>query len=101
MDSLLIGNDTAVITLLLLFITALLTKRIVPWYVHQEALDKLKKYEDAAPELIENMNRLMEMYEQDQGEQDRMSTPKNPRRNPKNVPVHKTQRPRRKTTHDI
>lgn len=80
MDKLLIGNDTAVITLLLLFITALLTKRIVPWYVHQEALDKLKKYEDAAPGLIENIQRLMEIYEQEeQGE---------------SKPMHKTPTPK-------
>jgi hypothetical protein len=87
MDKLLIGNDTAVITLLLLFITALLTKRIVPWYVHQEALDKLKKYEDAAPGLIENMNRLMELYEREHTEEHDVEQPM-PTRNPKRVPTH-------------
>lgn len=63
MTDLLIGNDTAVITMLLLFITGILTKRIVPWYVHEEALTKLKKYEDAAPGLITEVNRLMEVLD--------------------------------------
>lgn len=63
MLELLVGNDTAVITMLLLFITALLTKRVVPWYVHEEALNKLKKYEDAAPGLISEVNRLMDVID--------------------------------------
>lgn len=66
MEELLIGNDAAVITLLLLFITGILTKRIVPWWVHDDALEKLKAYEDAAPKLITEIQHLMDvLHEQD------------------------------------
>lgn len=64
MLELLIGNDTAVITLLLLFIIGLLTKRFVPWWVHEEVLEKLSEYEKTAPELISEVQRLLNTIEQ-------------------------------------
>ena len=64
MAELLIGNDTAVITMLLLFIAGLLTKRFVPWWVHEEALKKLKEYEEAAPEIISEVRRLLDALDE-------------------------------------
>ncbi len=64
----LIGNDTAVITMLLLFITGLLTKRFVPWWVHEDVLRKLEEYEEAAPELITEVQRLMSLLEENEND---------------------------------
>ena len=67
MDAL-IGSGADVITLLLLFIVGLLTKRFVPWWVHEEALRKLREYEEAAPELITQVQRLVKaLDEKDNG----------------------------------
>lgn len=63
MDAL-IGSGADVITLLLLFIVGLLTKRFVPWWVHEEALRKLREYEEAAPELITQVQRLVKKLEE-------------------------------------
>ena len=66
MDNLLIGNDTAVITMLLLFITGLLTKRFVPWWVYEDVVRQLKEYEEAAPELIAEVKRLITLMEKEE-----------------------------------
>jgi hypothetical protein len=72
-----LGNDNQVVILLLLFITALLTKRIVPWWVHNEALEKLKAYEDAAPKLITEIQNLMEsLHQQEQVDNTAPRTPR-------------------------
>lgn len=63
MDAL-IGSGADVITLLLLFIVGLLTKRFVPWWVHEEALRKLREYEEAAPELITQVQRLVKALDE-------------------------------------
>ncbi len=68
MDAL-IGSGADVITLLLLFIVGLLTKRFVPWWVHEEALRKLREYEEAAPELITQVQRLVKALDEKQKEQ--------------------------------
>ena len=60
-----LNGDLDVVTLLFLFITGLLTKRFVPWWVHEEVLEKLKAYEDAAPELITDVRRLIELIDED------------------------------------
>jgi hypothetical protein len=79
MDDLLIGNDTAVITMLLLFITGLLTKRFVPWWVYEDVVKKLKEYEEAAPELITEVQRLMTLLEDTES----IATPRARKVNPK------------------
>lgn len=56
-----LGGDASAASLLLIFIIMLLTKRVVPWYVHQEVLDKLAKYESTAPDLISEINALMDI----------------------------------------
>lgn len=66
MDDLLIGNDTAVITMLLLFITAILTKRIVPWWVYEDVVKQLKEYEEAAPELITEVQQLITLLNKEE-----------------------------------
>jgi hypothetical protein len=48
-------------SLLLLFIVGILTKRFVPWWIHEEVLDKLHEYEDAAPQLVEQVTDLIDL----------------------------------------
>lgn len=67
----LIGNGADVITLLMLFIVGLLTKRFVPWWVHEEALRKLQEYEETAPELISEVKHLVSMLESAEGAAER------------------------------
>lgn len=82
MDTFLIGNDTAVITMLLLFITALLTKRVVPWWVYEDVLRQLQEYEEAAPELITEVKRLMTALEEREEE---LHPPPRPKVGPKSA----------------
>ena len=60
-----LNGDLDVVTLLFLFITGLLTKRFVPWWVYEDVLEKLKAYEDAAPELITDVRRLIALVDED------------------------------------
>lgn len=70
MEKVLLDSDLSVVILLLAFITGLLTKRIIPWWVHDDALEKLKAYEDAAPKLISEIQNLMDMLHEGEDEQD-------------------------------
>lgn len=71
-----LGTDSQTIILLLLFITGILTKRIVPWWIHNEALEKLKAYEDAAPKLITEIQTLMDsLYHQQEAEDEPVTGP--------------------------
>lgn len=72
MLDLFVGKDTAVITMLLLFVTALLTKRVVPWYVYEDVLRKLTAYEELAPSLKAEIDRLIQIVE---GEPNKMKSP--------------------------
>lgn len=66
MEQLLVGilnGDLDAASLLLLFIIGILTKRFVPWWIHEEVLEKLKEYEDAAPELLDEITTLIETIE--------------------------------------
>lgn len=62
MDQLL-SNDLTVASLLVAFIIGIFTKRFVPWWIHEEVLNKLKEYEKNTPELIDEMQRLMEIIQ--------------------------------------
>jgi hypothetical protein len=61
----LLGGKLDGATLLMLFIIGILTKRFVPWWVHEEALDKLAQYEDAAPALLDEVTRLIDTINND------------------------------------
>lgn len=76
MLELLVGNNGAVIPLLLLFITGLLTKQIVPGSVHREVLSKLQEYETVAPKLIEDVNTLSNLVKRI--EENNMTAQKSP-----------------------
>lgn len=52
-------------TILFLFIIGILTKRFVPWWIHEEALEKLAEYEDAAPALLDEVSRLIDAINND------------------------------------
>lgn len=56
----LLSGDLSVVTLLLLFILGILTKRFVPWWVYEQTLDELKAYEEDAPKLINKVDALIE-----------------------------------------
>ena len=60
------GNSAAIVTMLLLFIAGLLTKRFVPWWVYEDVLKKLNEYQDAAPSLISEIRRLMILLDKQQ-----------------------------------
>lgn len=79
------GSDAPVVTMLLLFITALMTKRIVPWYVHEAALKKLQRYEDAAPDLISEINNLLDIVAEQRAV---------PEKRPTNIPTNPQHRPK-------
>lgn len=64
-----LGGNLDGATLLMLFIIGILTKRFVPWWVHEEALKKLKEYEDAAPVLLDEVSTLIDLlHEEDYDE---------------------------------
>lgn len=54
-----VSGDLNTTTLLMLFILGILTKRFVPWWVHEEALEKLEQYEESAPELLDSIEILI------------------------------------------
>ena len=56
-----VSGDLNTTTLLLLFILGILTKRFVPWWVHEEALEKLEQYEQSAPELLDEIGTLIDI----------------------------------------
>jgi len=56
----LLTGELGVTTLLLLFILGILTKRFVPWWVHEEVVAELKRYEDEAPELTRKVEELVQ-----------------------------------------
>lgn len=98
--TLLLSGDTST-TMLLLFILGLLTKRIVPWYVHEEVVEKLKKYEEQAPEMVEQMELVIKLLERE--EKLREAIEKKPTVNPRTlskkriIPQKKTAEERRNT----
>ena len=55
-------------SLLLLFIVGILTKRFVPWWIHEEALEKLEQYESTAPALLDEIGELIELMQTQQEE---------------------------------
>lgn len=63
MDTLLQG-DLNTITLLAAIIVGIFTKRIIPWWIHDEVVQKLKAYEEAAPELITQIRGLMDIIQE-------------------------------------
>lgn len=60
----LLGGDIDTVTLLLLFIVGILTKRFVPWWIHEDVVERLKKYEAVSPSLIESLNDLAELLDE-------------------------------------
>ena len=56
-----LNGDLNTTSLLLLFILGILTKRFVPWWVHEDALDKLEQYEQSAPELLDAIDTLTDV----------------------------------------
>lgn len=59
----LLSGDLNSATLLILFIIGILTKRFVPWWVHEDVVKKLEEYEEASPELIDEVRKLMDIME--------------------------------------
>lgn len=57
----LLSGDFNSATLLVLFIIGILTKRFVPWWVHEEVVKKLDEYEKDSPELIDEVRKMMEV----------------------------------------
>ena len=57
----LVNGDLDTASLLMLFIVGILTKRFVPWWVHEEVLEKLEQYEEAAPALLEVVDQLNDL----------------------------------------
>ncbi len=53
------AGDLNSVSLLMLFIIGLLTKRFVPWWVHEDVLDRLYEYEEATPALIDEFKELI------------------------------------------
>lgn len=60
-----ISGDLNTASLLMLFIIGILTKRFVPWWVHEEALDKLDEYERTAPVLMDEVTTLIDILNND------------------------------------
>ena len=89
-------------TLLMLFILGILTKRFVPWWIHEEALEKLKEYEDAAPALLDEVSTLIDLINDDQQYTSRATTDRVQQRQerlhhavrtrPRSVPRHRRTR---------
>jgi len=70
MDQLLtkiIAGDLDAASLLLLFIVGILTKRFVPLWIHEEALEKLEQYESTAPALLDEIGDLIELMQTQTG----------------------------------
>jgi hypothetical protein len=57
----LLSGDLDAASLLLLFIVGILTKRFVPWWIHEEVLEKLDEYEKTAPALLDEVSLLIEL----------------------------------------
>lgn len=55
----LLTGELGATTLLLLFILGILTKRFVPWWIHEDVLRKLEEYEEVAPGLVEEVSELI------------------------------------------
>jgi hypothetical protein len=60
-----LSGDLDSASLLMLFIVGILTKRFVPWWIHEEVVEKLQEYEDAAPALLEEVSILVEQIKED------------------------------------
>lgn len=61
MDQLLVqllSGELNTTTLLILFIIGILTKRFVPWWIHDDVVQELKKYEEDAPKLMDAVQEL-------------------------------------------
>lgn len=56
-----INGDLDTASLLMLFIVGILTKRFVPWWVHEEVLEKLDEYEKVAPALLDEVSTLIDL----------------------------------------
>lgn len=78
-----ISGDNEIVLMLLMFITGLLTKRFVPWWVYEDVLKKLEEYEKAAPELITETKRLMELLSNSTSVVEHRKKARPPVKNPK------------------
>lgn len=54
-----LGGELGSTSLLMLFILGLLTKRFVPWWVHEGVLEKLNEYEKEVPALSREVKELI------------------------------------------
>lgn len=61
------AGDLDAASLLLLFIVGILTKRFVPWWIYEEALEKLEQYESTAPALLDDIGELIDLMQSQQG----------------------------------
>lgn len=61
----LLTGELNTVSLLLLFIVGILTKRFVPWWVHEEVVKKLEEYEQAAPALLDEVSTLINLLVDD------------------------------------
>lgn len=55
------SEDTAVVVLLLLFVVLILTKRVIPWWIYERSVEKLRQYQDAQPKLLDVIRELMDL----------------------------------------
>lgn len=62
-----LSGDLSAASLMFLFIVGLLTRRFVPWWVYEDVLTKLEEYEEAAPELLEQVDTLIDMLQHTEG----------------------------------
>lgn len=56
-----LSGDLDTASLLILFIIGILTKRFVPWWIHEEVVHKLDEYEEAAPALMDEVSHLIDL----------------------------------------
>lgn len=57
----LLTGELGATTLLLLFILGILTKRFVPWWIHEDVVKKLEEYESVAPGLVDEISELVDL----------------------------------------
>lgn len=89
------GGDINAVSLLILFILGLLTRRFVPWWVHEDVVKKLDEYEEASPDLLEEVRKLMKvMNDPDRIERVDVRAPNASEVNVDTDTSHAAQRPR-------
>lgn len=72
-----LGGDLNATSLLMLFILGILTKRFVPWWIHEEVISKLKEYEEKAPALLEEVTTLIDLMSRHESDVPTSITQKN------------------------